>query len=132
MSEYFENMSLNVSVKEEELQDIVSDDDVIVISYDPPDLVDRHSSRGSGRGSRSPEYRNVLRGVQDEKPYFRPKNNDGNIQVRYPSSIDGYMNDNSALAQMESLGLPLSDSTQWPTKRREKRKHSTAILASLS
>ena len=61
-------------VKEERRRE--DDDDVL--SYAPPRR--SRDARRSGE-RRSPEYSRVPRGHQDEKPYFGPRDPDGNIQV---------------------------------------------------
>ena len=73
-----------------------SEDD---ISYLPP-------SSGKYAGLSPPNFDDVPRNMKDEKPYFGPRDLDGNIQVKYPSMIDGFTVDGNQLAHMESLGLP--------------------------
>ena len=68
--------NLTGRVKEERRRE--DDDDVL--SYAPPSSRRSRDIRRSGE--RSPEYSRVPRGHLDEKPYFGPRDPDGNIQVR--------------------------------------------------
>ena len=74
----------NVSGRVKEERRYREDEDVL--SYDPPGgSRRRRDSRGSGSqrsDSRSPpRYGSVPRGARDEKPYFGPRDPEGNIQV---------------------------------------------------
>ena len=53
-----------------------------------------------------PDYASVPRNERDEKPFFGPRDADGSIKVRYPSTIDGYANNDDELAEMEKMGFP--------------------------
>merc|ERR1712098_163980 len=78
-----------------------SDDEEISYLH-PPTSTQGSSSR---RQYEESHYIEVPK-FRDEKPYFGPVREDGNISVKYPSMIDGYGNDDNTLAQIESLGLP--------------------------
>jgi len=102
--------SEKVSTHEENYE---SDDD---ISYLPPS-----TGRFSGAGQNDLNFDDVPRNVKDEKPYFGPKDMDGNIQVKYPSMIDGYSVDGNQLATMERLGLPTGFSLRMEGTEKQKK-----------
>jgi len=90
-----------------------SDDD---ISYLPP------SSGALLRGNdRAANYEEVPRNIKDEKPLFGPPGLNGNIQVTYPSMIDGYAVDGNSLQTMESLGLPTGFSLRMDGTEKQKK-----------
>ena len=80
-----------------------SDDD---ISYLPPSLGN---------------FDNVPRDIKDEKPLFGPQGLTGNIQVTYPSMINGYAVDGNQLQTMESLGLPTGFSLRMDGTEKQKK-----------
>jgi len=90
-----------------------SDDD---ISYLPPTsgTVPRTSSRDLN-------YDEVPRNIKDEKPLFGPPGLNGNIQVMYESTIDGYTVDGNQLQTMESLGLPTGFSLRMDGNVKQKK-----------
>eukprot|EP00092_Neocalanus_flemingeri_P015622 GFUD01016910.1.p1 GENE.GFUD01016910.1~~GFUD01016910.1.p1 ORF type:complete len:552 (+),score=129.19 GFUD01016910.1:89-1744(+) len=103
--------SEKVSTQEEKEE---SDDD---ISYLPP-----ASGKYSGLSGHSDlNFDDVPRNIKDEKPYFGPRDTDGNIQVQYPSMIDGYSADGNQLARMESLGLPTGFSLRMDGTEKQKK-----------
>jgi len=81
------------------------------ISYLPPPTSTQSSSSRRQHEDLSPHFSEVPK-FRDEKPFFGPVRDDGNISVKYPSMIDGYENDDNTMAQMESMGLPTGFSLQ--------------------
>ena len=90
-----------------------SDDD---ISYLPPT-----SGSFPRRNSREDNFDNVPRNIKEEKPLFGPRGLNGNIQVTYPSMIDGYAADGNQLQTMESLGLPTGFSLRMDGAEKQKK-----------
>ena len=90
-----------------------SDDD---ISYLPPTLGVLH--RDIDRKENCDE---VPRNIKDEKTLFDPPGLYGNIQVTYPSMIDGYAVDGNSLQSMESLGLPTGFSLRMDGTEKQKK-----------
>ena len=88
-----------------------SDDD---ISYLPP-------STGKYSDHSDLNFDDVPRNIKDEKPYFGPRDLDGNIQVKYPSIINGYSVDDNSLAAMEGLGLPTGFSLRMGGNGKQKK-----------
>ena len=87
-----------------------SDDD---ISYLPPSL--------GNICSREENVDDVSRNVKEEKPLFGPQGLNGNIQVIYPSIIDGYALDAKQQLTMETLGLPTGFSLRMHGTEKQKK-----------
>ena len=90
-----------------------SDDD---ISYLPPSL-----GNFPRRNSREENVADVSRNVKEEKPLFGPQGLNGNIQVIYPSIIDGYALDAKQQLTMETLGLPTGFSLRMHGTEKQKK-----------
>jgi len=103
-------------IKSEKVHDDIGeeseDDD---ISYLPP------TSGSAPRQNREANYDEVPRNIKDEKPLFGPPGLNGNVQVIYPSMIDGYAQDGNQLHMMESMGLPTGFSLRMDGNEKQKK-----------
>ena len=88
-----------------------SDED---ICYLPP------SSGNGWRTESSNAHYDDVPILNDEKPLFGPNLN-GNIQVTYPSMIDGYAVDGNQMQAMESLGLPTGFSLRMDGQEKQRK-----------
>jgi len=103
-------------IKSEKIHDEVDEESDDDISYLPP-----NSGSVPPRQAREANFEDVPRNIKDEKPLFGPRGLDGNVQVIYPSSIDGYTVDGNQLQTMESMGLPTGFSLRMDGNEKQKK-----------